>query len=128
MSESGSGDDVGMEVSVENYAQVEESILGGTTARRGEVVVVRGAGCWLWDSQGRRYLDMSAAQGVAMLGHCHPALSAAIAAQAHTLIACPNFLYNDQRARFAAKLVEVLPPTWAASSWPTAAPRPSTAR
>jgi len=53
---------------------------------------------------------MGAAQGVAMLGHCHPRLSAALAHQAQTLIACPNFLYNDTRALFAAKLEEVLPP------------------
>ncbi|MCS6827752.1 MAG: aminotransferase class III-fold pyridoxal phosphate-dependent enzyme, partial [Caldilinea sp.] len=59
---------------------------------------------------GRRYLDLGSAQGVALLGHCHPALSNAIAEQAQTLISCPNFLYNDVRARFAAKLVEVLPP------------------
>ena len=90
--------------------QVEEAILGGTTARRGEAVIARGEGCYLWDTDGRRYLDFTSAQGVAMLGHCHPALSAAIASQASTLISCPNFLYNDVRARFAAKLAEVLPP------------------
>jgi acetylornithine/LysW-gamma-L-lysine aminotransferase len=90
--------------------QIEETILGGTTARRGEAVIARGEGCYLWDTAGRRYLDFTSAQGVAMLGHCHPALSAAIAAQASTLISCPNFLYNDVRARFAAKLAEVLPP------------------
>ena len=90
--------------------QVEEAILGGTTARRGEAVIARGEGCYLWDTDGRRYLDFTSAQGVAMLGHCHPALSQAIAAQAATLISCPNFLYNDVRARFAAKLAEVLPP------------------
>ena len=71
---------------------------------------MRGEGCWLWDSEGKRYLDLTAAQGVAMLGHCHPVLSEALAKQAHTLIACPNFLYNDTRAHFAAKLEEVLPP------------------
>jgi LysW-gamma-L-lysine/LysW-L-ornithine aminotransferase len=91
------------------YAATEEVILGGTTTRRGEVVIARGEGCWLWDIEGKRYLDLGAAQGVAMLGHCHPKLSAALAAQAHQLIACPNFLYNDTRARFAAKLAEVLP-------------------
>ena len=48
----------------------------------------RGEGCYLWDTDGRRYLDFTSAQGVAMLGHCHPALSQAIAAQATTL----NFL------------------------------------
>ena len=44
-----------------------------------------------------------------MLGHCHPVLSRALADQAHTLIACPNFFYNDTRARFVASLAEVLP-------------------
>ncbi|MCB0043130.1 MAG: acetylornithine/succinylornithine family transaminase, partial [Caldilinea sp.] len=84
--------------------------LGGTTARRNDTVIARGEGCWLFDTNGRRYLDLTSAQGVTMLGHCHPALSRAIAEQAQTLISCPNFLYNDVRARFAAKLTEVLPP------------------
>ena len=88
---------------------IEESILGGTTSRRGETVMVRGQGCYLWDADGVRYLDLTAAQGVAMLGHAHPALVQAIAEQAQALIACPNFFYNDVRARFAAKLAEVLP-------------------
>ncbi len=92
-----------------DLAATEEAILGGTTARRGDVVIARGEGCWLWDIQGRRYLDLSAAQGVAMLGHCHPTLSQAIAEQAHCLMACPNFFYNDVRARFAAALRQVLP-------------------
>jgi len=93
-----------------NLAAIEEAILGGTTARRNNTVIARGQGCWLYDTNGRRYLDLTSAQGVTMLGHCHPALSKAIAEQAQTLISCPSFLYNDVRARFAAKLVEVLPP------------------
>ncbi|MBK8047949.1 MAG: acetylornithine/succinylornithine family transaminase [Anaerolineales bacterium] len=93
-----------------DLVQVEETILGGTTARRNETVIARGAGCWLYDTAGRGYLDLTSSQGIAMLGHSHPALSAAIAEQAQTLIACPNFLYNDQRARFAGKLAGVLPP------------------
>jgi acetylornithine/LysW-gamma-L-lysine aminotransferase len=92
-----------------NFAQVEETILGGTTARRGDVVITHGEGCWLRDTAGKRYLDLGAAQGVAMLGHCHPTLSAALAEQAQRLISCPNFLYNDTRANFAAALVAVLP-------------------
>jgi acetylornithine/LysW-gamma-L-lysine aminotransferase len=44
-----------------------------------------------------------------MLGHCHPAISEAIARQAHTLALCPNFLYSDVRARFADALAGVLP-------------------
>lgn len=92
-----------------NYAEVEERILGGTTARRGDVVITRGEGSWLFDEQGKKYLDLGSAQGVAMLGHCHPAVVAAISRQAETLTLCPNFLYNDVRAEFAQALVEVLP-------------------
>lgn len=87
----------------------EEQILGGTTARRGETVFVRGEGCWMVDSDGQRYLDLSSAQGVAMLGHCHPRVTAAIVHQAQTLALCPNYLYNDVRAAFAEALVGVLP-------------------
>jgi acetylornithine/LysW-gamma-L-lysine aminotransferase len=90
-------------------AAIEELILGGTTTRRGDAVFVRGEGCWLIDSHGRRYLDLSSAQGVAMLGHCHPRVTEAIARQARTLTLCPNYLYNDVRAEFAQAIVGVLP-------------------
>ena len=93
-----------------DWAEIEERILGGTTARRGDVVFVRGEGCWLIDSQGERYLDLSSAQGVAMLGHCHPRVTEAVARQAGTLMLCPNYLYNDVRAQFAEALTGVLPP------------------
>jgi len=84
-------------------------VLGGTTARRGEAVFVRGEGSWMVDSEGHRYLDLSSAQGVAMLGHCHPRVTAAIVHQAQTLALCPNYLYNDVRAQFADALIGVLP-------------------
>jgi LysW-gamma-L-lysine/LysW-L-ornithine aminotransferase len=91
------------------YAEVEERILGGTTARRGDVVIERGEGCWLYDTNGNKYLDLGSAQGVAMLGHCHPGVTEAIVQQAQTLALCPNYLYNDRRAEFAQALVDVLP-------------------
>ena len=90
-------------------AAIEERILGGTTARRGDAVFVRGEGCWLFDSEDRRYLDLASAQGVALLGHCHPSISEAVGRQAATLISCPAFLYNDVRAQFAEALTGVLP-------------------
>ena len=92
-----------------NYADVEERILGGTTARRGEVVITRGEGSWVFDEQGKKYLDLGSAQGVAMLGHCHPRVVEAISRQAETLTLCPNYLYNDTRAEFSQALVNVLP-------------------
>ena len=64
---------------------------------------------WVFDEHGKKYLDLGSAQGVAMLGHCHPGVTAAIQAQAETLTLCPNYLYNDKRAEFAQALVDVLP-------------------
>lgn len=90
-------------------AQLEEQIAGGTTARRGGIVMARGEGSWMWDVDGTKYLDLTSGQGVAMLGHAHPTLSNAIAEQASRLIVCPNFFYNDVRAEFVSKLVDVLP-------------------
>ncbi len=92
-----------------DLARIEEQILGGTTARRGSTVFASGRGCWLTDTTGRRYLDLGSAQGVAMLGHCHPAVTAAIVEQAQTLTLCPSYLYSDVRARFADALAGVLP-------------------
>ncbi len=92
-----------------DWAAAEEAIAGGVTARRGDAVMVRGEGCWLWDSRGRRYLDLGSAQGVALLGHSPSAVSAAVAAQAGRLMACPNFFYSDIRAEFLLALSEILP-------------------
>jgi LysW-gamma-L-lysine/LysW-L-ornithine aminotransferase len=94
---------------VENAVHLESTLESGVVPRRGETVMVAGEGCWMIDSEGRRYLDLTAAQGVAMLGYGHPALSAAIADQAQRLHACPAFFYNDVRARFLEKLIEITP-------------------
>ncbi|MGQ9896020.1 MAG: aspartate aminotransferase family protein [Acidobacteriota bacterium] len=74
------------------------------------IVLVRGVGTYVWDSDGRRYLDCTAAYGVASLGHCHPAVVDAISQQATTLIACSGSFGNDQRAQLYADLMTVLPP------------------
>lgn len=92
-----------------NAPALESALESGVVPRRGNTVMVAGEGCWMIDAEGKRYLDMTAAQGVAMLGYGHPALTAAIAEQAGTLHACPSFFYNDVRARFLEKLIEVTP-------------------
>lgn len=92
-----------------SLVRLESSLESSVVPRRGETVMVAGEGCWMIDSEGNRYLDMTASQGVAMLGYGHPTLSRAIAEQALRLHACPNFFYNDTRARFLEKLIEVTP-------------------
>lgn len=91
------------------YAALESSLESGVVARRGETVMVSGQGCWMTDSEGNRYLDLTSSQGVAMLGYGHPALSAAIAEQAQRLHACPGFFNNNTRALFLDALIGVMP-------------------
>ncbi|GIX47010.1 MAG: acetylornithine aminotransferase [Candidatus Tectimicrobiota bacterium] len=87
----------------------EDRYSTGVYHKRG-VTIVRGAGTRLWDEHGKEYLDCAAGMGVASVGHAHPAVAEAIAAQARTLITCPEIFYNDTRARLLARLAAVTPP------------------
>lgn len=71
-----------------------------------DMVFERGEGVWLFDADGRTYLDCMAGIAVASLGHAHPRLSAAIAAQAGKLLVAPQNMGNSVRARFAEKLFQ----------------------
>ncbi len=92
-----------------DLAQIESTFESGVVSRRGETVMVSGEGCWMIDSDGNRYLDLTSSQGVAMLGYGHPTLSAAIAEQAQRMHACPGFFNNDTRALFLEALIGVMP-------------------
>ncbi len=68
------------------------------------VVMARGDGCWLWDADGRRYLDLFAGFGGAVLGHCHPALVAAATEQAAALWHVGNTFYTEPQIELAERL------------------------
>ncbi len=87
---------------------LEDQHTSGAYSKR-PLTLVRGAGCTVWDDQGNAYLDATSGQGVALLGHSHPAVAAAVAEQAATLITCPEIFYNDRRAELYALLTEILP-------------------
>jgi len=70
--------------------------------RRTPVVFERGAGVHLFTGDGRKYLDFIS--GVASLGHAHPGLAEAIAAQAHTLIHTSNLFFHPLQAEVATAL------------------------
>ena len=74
------------------------------TYRRTPVVFVRGEGVWLYDADGRAYLDLLSGIGVASLGHAHPRLAAAIADQAATLVHTSNLFHHPLQAPLAARL------------------------
>ena len=54
------------------------------------IAVVRGKGCYVFDADGRRYLDLYGGHAVALPGHCHPRVVAAIRAQAERLLFYSN--------------------------------------
>jgi acetylornithine/N-succinyldiaminopimelate aminotransferase len=65
---------------------------------------VRGEGAYLWDAEGRRYLDFLAGIAVNSLGHAHPAFVEAIAAQAATLAHVSNYFATPPQLELAARL------------------------
>lgn len=87
---------------------LESTHTSGVYPKR-PLAIVRGQGAHVWDAEGNEYIDCVGGQGTANLGHAHPALVAAIGAQAARLIVCPEIFYNDQRAEFLAALAQVTP-------------------
>ena len=76
------------------------------TAKRLPVTLVRGQGARVWDDTGKEYLDFFAGLAVNSLGHCHPAVAAALAEQANTLIHTSNLFYTVPQVRLAELLVQ----------------------
>ena len=70
------------------------------------VEFVRGEGARLWDDEGNEYLDFQTGLAVNSLGHCHPAVVAAIRDQAERLIHVGNLFYTEPGLRLAQRLAE----------------------
>ena len=91
-----------------SYRQTEDQFSVGVYQKR-DLVIVRGDGARVWDESGREYVDCVAGIGVANVGHCHPAVVAAIQTQAARLITCNEIFYNDARARVLERLDRITP-------------------
>jgi acetylornithine/LysW-gamma-L-lysine aminotransferase len=87
----------------------EERYSTGVYNKR-DVTIVRGQGTRLWDEHGKEYIDCATGMGVASVGHANPQVAEALAAQARTLITCPELFYNDRRAELLQRLAAVTPP------------------
>ncbi len=74
------------------------------TYKQPPLVMTRGEGCRLYDTEGRSYLDLYAGIAVCVLGHSHPALVKAISEQAGRLGHIANLYYNDRQIELAAQL------------------------
>jgi acetylornithine/N-succinyldiaminopimelate aminotransferase len=76
------------------------------TYARAPLTVERGEGIWLWDTEGRRYMDCASGIAVNLLGHAHPALIEALTAQAHKVWHASNIFRIPGQERLAQRLVD----------------------
>jgi acetylornithine aminotransferase/acetylornithine/N-succinyldiaminopimelate aminotransferase len=77
---------------------------------RFDLAFARGEGSWLFDLEGRRYLDLGSGIAVCCLGHAHPAITGALAEQSRRLLHVSNLYYTEPQARLAAELVRRIGP------------------
>ncbi len=70
------------------------------------IAVARAKGSWVWDAEGKRYLDLFPGWGTNALGHCHPAVVRAVREQVGKLIHVPNTFYHEPQARLSEALIK----------------------
>ena len=87
--------------------ELESAYLMQTYARK-PVELVSGRGMEVVDDAGRTYLDFVSGVGAASLGHCHPALVAALEEQARTLVHVSNYYYIEHRGEVARAVSDLL--------------------
>jgi acetylornithine/N-succinyldiaminopimelate aminotransferase len=88
--------------------KIEEKYQLGTY-RKLSLAVARGEGVYVWDTEGKRYLDLYGGHAVALVGHCHPRVVRAVSDQAKTLIFYSNVVYSEVRALASKAIVGVAP-------------------
>lgn len=86
--------------------QLSDQFLMNTYARL-PISLIRGKGCFVYDAEGREYLDCVAGIAVNVLGHTHPDIVEAITRQARQLIHTSNLYYTEPQSRLAQRLAEL---------------------
>ncbi len=81
-----------------------EGLYGAKNYKPLDVVLTRGEGAYVWDVEGRRYLDCLSAYSAVNQGHCHPKILEAMVAQASRLTLTSRAFRNDQLAPFYEEL------------------------
>ena len=71
------------------------------------VCLTKGKGVWLWDVEGKKYMDMMSAYSAVSHGHGHPRILATLVDQAGRMAMCSRAYYNDVLPRFAQKICEM---------------------
>ena len=98
-----------MTIEVARDAAAREASVYLHAYNRQPITLVRGAGCRVWDDAGNEYLDLVAGIAVNVLGHAHPAIAAALAEQAATLLQVSNLYYTLPQLELAEALTATSP-------------------
>ena len=85
------------ETRTQDFVQLEEK-YGAHNYHPLDVVIERAQGCWVYDVDGKKYLDCLAAYSAVNQGHCHPKILDAMLAQAHKVTLTSRAFRNDQLA------------------------------
>ncbi len=73
---------------------------------RFDLVLERGEGSYVWDVDGKRYLDLGGGIAVCSLGHAHPEITKALIEQSQKLIHVSNLYYNEPQGQLAERIVD----------------------
>jgi acetylornithine/N-succinyldiaminopimelate aminotransferase len=77
---------------------------------RFDLVLERGEGSWVWDVNGKRYLDFGGGIAVCALGHANPEIAEALDEQARKLVHVSNLYYTAPQAQLAKRIVDLIAP------------------
>jgi len=72
-----------------------------------QIALVKGEGAYVWDADGKKYLDFVAGIATINIGHCHPNLAKAVIDQVQKLIHVSNLYYIEPQAKLAKRIVEL---------------------
>src|SRR6201995_28723 len=89
-----------------DYLAIEHR-LGAHNYKPLDVVLARGEGVYVWDTDGNRYMDCLSAYSAVNQGHCHPKILAAMVEQAKKLTLTSRAFRNDQLALFYEDLARL---------------------
>ena len=94
-------------LSSQDYIELED-IYGSHHYKPLDVVIDRGDGVWVYDVEGKKYLDCLSAYSAVSQGHCNPRIMQAMVEQMHKVTLTSRAFYNDQLGPFLQQLCELL--------------------
>jgi acetylornithine aminotransferase len=89
----------------QNIMNTADKVIAKTYSRF-PIVITKGSGCSLWDSEGKKYMDFVSGIAVCNLGHAHPKVSEALSKQADILLHVSNLYYTEPQIELACLLTE----------------------